>query len=78
MDVVAFMPSCLQIFDSHAYMRLEFLRAVSDVVGSEKMLSESDRLAYVKTAEIRCVSTCKLYWHKIKNDCNIILNFMPV
>jgi len=31
----------LQIFDSHAYMRLQFLRAVSHTVGSEKMLSES-------------------------------------
>jgi len=32
---------CLQRFDSHAYTRLQFLRAVSDAVGSEKMLSES-------------------------------------
>ena len=31
----------LQIFDSHAYMRLQFLRAVSYAVDSEKMLSES-------------------------------------
>ena len=31
---------CLQRFDSHAYTRLQFLRAVSDTVGSEKMLSE--------------------------------------
>ena len=31
---------CLQIFDSHAYTRLQFLRAVSHAVGSEKMLSE--------------------------------------
>jgi len=31
---------CLQRFDSHAYTRLQFLRAVSHVVGSEKMLSE--------------------------------------
>jgi len=41
MDVVAFMPTCLQRFDSHAYTRLEFLRAVSHAVGSEKMLNES-------------------------------------
>jgi len=32
---------CSQRFDSHAYTRLQFLRAVSHVVGSEKMLSES-------------------------------------
>jgi len=34
---------CLQIFDSHAYTQLQFLRAVrvSHAVGSEKMLSES-------------------------------------
>ena len=32
---------CSQRFDSHAYTRLQFLRAVSDAVGSEKMLSES-------------------------------------
>jgi len=32
---------CLQRFDSHAYTRLQFLRAVSHAVGSEKMLSES-------------------------------------
>jgi len=31
---------CLQRFDSHAYTRLQFLRAVSHAVGSEKMLSE--------------------------------------
>ena len=31
----------MQRFDSHAYTRLQFLRAVSDAVGSEKMLSES-------------------------------------
>ena len=31
----------MQIFDSHAYTRLQFLRAVSHAVGSEKMLSES-------------------------------------
>ena len=31
----------LQRFDSHAYTRLQFLGAVSDAVGSEKMLSES-------------------------------------
>jgi len=27
--------TCSQRFDSHAYMRLQFLRAVSDAVGSE-------------------------------------------
>ena len=32
---------CLQRFDSHAYTRLQFLRAVSHAVGSDKMLSES-------------------------------------
>ena len=32
---------CLQRFESHAYTQLQFLRAVSDAVGSEKMLSES-------------------------------------
>jgi len=41
MAVVAFMPTCSQIFDSHAYTRLAFLRAVSHAVGSEKMLSKS-------------------------------------
>ena len=41
MAVVAFLPTCLQRFDSHAYTRLEFLRAVSHDVASEKMLSES-------------------------------------
>jgi len=41
MSVVACMPTCLQRFDSHAYTRLEFLRAVSHAVGLEKMLSES-------------------------------------
>ena len=40
MAVVAFMPTCLQRFDSHAYTRLEFLRADSHAVGSEK-ISES-------------------------------------
>ena len=30
---------CLQRFDSHAYTRLQFLRAVSHAVGSENMLS---------------------------------------
>ena len=35
------MKICSQRFDSHAYTRLQFLRAVSDAVGSEKMLSES-------------------------------------
>ena len=32
---------CLQTFERHAYTRLQFLRAVSHAVGSEKMLSES-------------------------------------
>ena len=32
---------CSQRFDSHAYARLQFLRAVSHAVGSEKTLSES-------------------------------------
>ena len=32
---------CLQRFDSHACTRLQFLRAVSHAVGSQKMLSES-------------------------------------
>ena len=31
----------MQRFDSHAYTRLQFLRAVSYAVGSEKMLSQS-------------------------------------
>ena len=31
---------CLQTFERHAYTRLQFLRAVSHAVGSEKMLSE--------------------------------------
>jgi len=34
------MKICSQRFDSHAYTRLQFLRAVSHAVGSEKMLSE--------------------------------------
>ena len=32
---------CSQRFDSHAYTRLQFLRAVSHAIGSEKMLSKS-------------------------------------
>jgi len=31
----------MQRFDSHAYTRLQFLRAVSHAVGSEKILIES-------------------------------------
>ena len=41
MAVVAFMPTCLQRFNSHAYTRLQFLRSVSHAVGSQKMLSQS-------------------------------------
>jgi len=38
----------MQRFDSHAYTRLQFLRAVSHAVGSEKMLSESHSDADVR------------------------------
>jgi len=40
MAVEALLPTRLQRFNSHANTRLQFLRAVSHAVGSEKMLSE--------------------------------------
>jgi len=65
---------CSQRFDSHEYRRLQFLRAVSHAVGSEKMLSERHLNSWLSMGLTPTFSThavCSRIFHScIFHPCN--------